>query len=389
MSAIQQLCGMGFEAYWAQYSLKLCNNNVNNALEWLLSDKYETAKHAKENNMNQTSSPKSHDNSEEYMMELQSMGYNTEYISRAISVHKQTKFGTNYSISLLEQIIVKLQKKDKDLQKQSSKFMPHFMSMFEAFNFNKDDLVDYRFPNGKYILCKIIDIKIYGDDSIMELLLHPIQKSIDDKKWDQYCQVNDDYIKLAPARIISMRKIKSEKHMFFNIRINDFIDINPLYREGHGHKGWKNGKIIKMDNCSSQVKVVYFNDKDRKNYSYWVHLENNDEVAEFRSKYKGIDKGQVKAEHLEHELWKNIQDMNLNDSMDVKDPEDENLNIVIMNNKKLKIKQDFSTPKAKDNDGEEMVHHNFGQVIDTDNGHSYIYSTNINANVNFVMDTAK
>ena len=55
-----------------------------------------------------------------------------------------------------------------------------------------------------------------------------------------------------------------------------------------GHEGWKHGRIIKMDTSSSQVKVLYFNDKDHYNYSYWFHIEDSMEFAPFQSKHVAI-----------------------------------------------------------------------------------------------------
>ena len=57
--------------------------------------------------------------------------------------------------------------------------------------------------------------------------------------------------------------------------------MNPMHKIGH--KGWKQGQIIKMDTNSSQVKVSYY--FKQSHHSYWIHLENEQEAAMFNSKY--------------------------------------------------------------------------------------------------------
>ena len=44
MSAIDELCALGFEKYWVNHALQLTNNNQEEALAWLLSDEYKEAK---------------------------------------------------------------------------------------------------------------------------------------------------------------------------------------------------------------------------------------------------------------------------------------------------------------------------------------------------------
>lgn len=44
MSAVDELCGFGFERYWVQQALELTNRNKDYALEWLLSDEFKLAR---------------------------------------------------------------------------------------------------------------------------------------------------------------------------------------------------------------------------------------------------------------------------------------------------------------------------------------------------------
>ena len=53
---------------------------------------------------------------------LLSMGYPADYIERAIDVHKKSKYGTDWNLSILVEIIGRLQEKDKELE-----FVPNIM----------------------------------------------------------------------------------------------------------------------------------------------------------------------------------------------------------------------------------------------------------------------
>ena len=44
MTAIDELCALGFEKYWVNQALELTNHNQEYALEWLLSDEFKLAK---------------------------------------------------------------------------------------------------------------------------------------------------------------------------------------------------------------------------------------------------------------------------------------------------------------------------------------------------------
>ena len=165
----------------------------------------------------------------------------------------------------------------------------HYLSMEEPSELFVNDFVDYRYDNGRYILCKIM-AKDWEQNIIK---LHPMSRPMRDMRYDKFCNITDEYTRLAPARSVSFRKIQSKQHVFANLKVGDCIDVNPVYLSGH--EGWKVGKICKLDRHSSQVKVLYRNDNDGRDYSYWVHLESINEVAEFRTKTKDLDDEKSKA----------------------------------------------------------------------------------------------
>eukprot|EP01083_Nonionella_stella_P153989 495527_1 len=316
---------------------------------------------------------------------LLSMGYPKEYIERAIDVHQKSKYGTNWNLSILVEIIVRLQEKDKqqhellqfqpsqppnhnqnhnnaalnhnynqngakrqssvalplqqsysqdendkkdyfgylgdnyrdDLsddddaavaapaqpamispgggaapkQPQEDPFVPHYPKLDEPLCLKVNDYVDYRYENGRYLLCKIIAKSVELNHM---MLLHPVGKPIHDTKYDRLVDIYQDVYKLSPAKSICLRKIKLPSHKLYRLRVGDYIDINPFC---NGHNGWKNGKIIKLDPNSSQIKAVYHNETDNKNYSFWFHLLNTLEVAVFRSRCNNVDKHQLNLEY--------------------------------------------------------------------------------------------
>ena len=77
--------------------------------------------------------------------------------------------------------------------------------------------------------------------------------------------------------------------LFFAI-FRDFVDVRPHMR----HDEWLTGEIRRKDKHSGQVQVVY--DKAEKNYLYWAHLDDDNEIAEFTSKSGMVQETQARVE---------------------------------------------------------------------------------------------
>ena len=130
--------------------------------------------------------------------QLEMMGYDRKYILQAMEVHKQYTPGTNWNLSLLVEIILRIQ--TGEFQRMLRReFVPHYDSMNEPSLLQINDTVDYRFDNGRYILCKIIE-----KDSQQNIIkLRPVGLEANDTKHDQLCNINHGYTKLAPPRSVS------------------------------------------------------------------------------------------------------------------------------------------------------------------------------------------
>ena len=82
-----------------------------------------------------------------------------------------------------------------------------------------NECVDYRYENGRYLLCKII-AKSQQLNNMM--LLHPVGKPIYDTKYDRLVDIYEEYYKLSPAKSICLRKIRSKTHIFYNLKVRIF-----------------------------------------------------------------------------------------------------------------------------------------------------------------------
>jgi len=214
---------------------------------------------------------------------LQAMGYSKEHIVRAVTVHSKTKQGTDFDISLLVEIIARLKAKDDAKARELTAFDPFFQSIQDVLCLKADDVIDYRFENGRYILCKVVHI----DATSKVAELHPLGEPDSVTKHNRTCSIYTEYRhrKLAKPRSISLRVLKDSGHSLFGTAVDDYIDVNPMAQ--HGHYGWRHGRVIKADSRSSQMKVLYYDEKERTNCSFWFHLESADEVAAFKTKCEG------------------------------------------------------------------------------------------------------
>merc|ERR1719410_213212 len=153
-----------------------------------------------------------------------------------------------------------------------------------AMDLKKGNAVDYRYENGRFLLCEIQSVRLNQHNHSI-LYLHPMGVQASNSKHDRVCNLFYEYYRVKPAKSVSLRTVSvSPKNQYLtSLHVDSYIDINPVHRKGH--EGWKHGRIIKMDANSSQVKVFYNNERDHFNYSYWFHLEDTSEIAPFQSKY--------------------------------------------------------------------------------------------------------
>ena len=114
-------------------------------------------------------------------------------------------------------------------------------------------------------------------DSIANFKLHYDGWS---RKWDCYCDYQKERCKFAKAGTISKRPA----HRFKDMKIGDFIDVNPSMR----HPEWCLGEIRRLDPKSGQVQVVY--EHENTYFLYWLHLDDTKEVAPMDAKTKSISK---------------------------------------------------------------------------------------------------
>ncbi len=64
-------------------------------------------------------------------------------------------------------------------------------------------------------------------------------------------------------------------HRLKNLKIGDWIDINPIYID----PGWKPGQIKNVYN--GQIHVAFMDSVTKRDILYWVHLDNEIECKEF------------------------------------------------------------------------------------------------------------
>eukprot|EP01084_Bolivina_argentea_P137726 242555_1 len=165
-----------------------------------------------------------------------------------------------------------------------SPFTPH-MTLDEAQKLRIHDKIDHRDSVGRFVLATVVQ---KHDTNIK---IHYIGW---DSKFDTWSDFKTETYRFAKAGSISKRP----SHRLMNLKTGDFVDINPIHR----HPGWKCGEIRKLDQHSGQIQIVYkIHDK---NYLYWVHLDNKDEVAPFTSKSITMPSIQNNSETKEDELIK-------------------------------------------------------------------------------------
>eukprot|EP01083_Nonionella_stella_P032547 89104_1 len=141
-------------------------------------------------------------------------------------------------------------------------FHPH-MSLDEATQLNVNDSVDYRLSTGQ---CVLVTITAKSGTNL----------TIKYNDWEYSCDYSTNLQRFAKPESISKRSA----HRFEELKLqkDDLVDINPII----AHPGWKPAVIKKMDALSGQIQVQY--EHDNKNYIYWTHLDNEQEIAPITSK---------------------------------------------------------------------------------------------------------
>jgi len=145
--------------------------------------------------------------------------------------------------------------------------MPKFdnhMAMADAYKLKVHDKIDHRDQVGRFVYATVAEkrggnLKIHYDGW--------------SRKWDTWSDFEQEIHRFAKAGSISKRPA----HRFNDLKKGDWVDLNPTQR----HPGWKTGEIRRLDQKSGQVQVVY--NAQEKNFLYWAHLDNVDEIAEFAS----------------------------------------------------------------------------------------------------------
>ena len=145
------------------------------------------------------------------------------------------------------------------------------MTMKEILSLRVGDKVDHRDKFGRFLYATIKEK--YGDRQLK------VHYDNFDNQWDEWTDFEDEYYRFAKAGSISRRPIHD--YNFQNIKVGDYVDFNPGLQ--HPGIGWKSVEVLKFDNKSGQVLVVYQGPDDQ-NHEFWTHLDNREEVASFKTK---------------------------------------------------------------------------------------------------------
>ena len=203
---------------------------------------------------------------------LQAMGFADSYISRAISVHEKSKRGTNYDIAWLIEIISRLKSKDKSKQyyndDQVQPFRSCFSSMNEvlsSLNLRKGKAVDYRYENGRFLLCEVQSVRTNNHQHTI-LSLHPMGVSVSNTKHDRICNLFHEYHRIRAPKSVSLRTVSPKDVVLYSLQIDAYVDVNPIHRKGtcivhifsylsvyetpsnYGHILWQSTKYIQECN---------------------------------------------------------------------------------------------------------------------------------------------
>jgi len=195
-------------------------------------------------------------------------------------------------------------------------FIPH-MSREKIAHLKVGMAIDHRDDVGKSLPSKIIDQLQDG-----RFVIHYDGWAA---KWDTTCDQRKEFWRFSDHKTLSCRKVFRAE--LKNLGVGDYIDINP-----RKHPGWKAGTIRRLDvdkktgkRSSGQVQVQYRaevqqvekpNRQKVKEYLYWVHLDNEEEVAPFPTKSQAEynqPEEEPKSEKIVHnytkDCWIEVKDV--------------------------------------------------------------------------------
>ena len=179
-----------------------------------------------------------------------------------------------------------IQNPQQNIDKSSMPLFKSHMQLQDAVKLKVHDKIDHRDNSGRFINATVTEkqgtnLKIhYVGCDYYEYGLVP----------DVWSDFQEELYRFAKPGSISNRPA----HRFKELKKGDHIDINPT----RTHYGWKCGEIQKLDQKSGQVQVAYeFADES---YLYWAHLDNKQEIAEFRSKANKNGGNNFNDEELNH-----------------------------------------------------------------------------------------
>ena len=153
---------------------------------------------------------------------------------------------------------------DHTIEKARYEF-PRPMALWEAFVLMEHGKLDHRDSVGRFVYATVSEKR-----SETNYKIHYDGWS---RKWDTWSDFKKERHRFFRVGAVSRRPA----HRFEQLKKGDYVDINPVLT----HPGWKVGKIKRFDEKSGQVQVSYeLGDKD---YLYWTHLDNEQEIAEFAS----------------------------------------------------------------------------------------------------------
>lgn len=153
------------------------------------------------------------------------------------------------------------------------------MSLEKVSSLKVGDKLDYRQEwNRKFVPVKVTNI----DQDIKRIALKQINNKKRLKNRRFVCNNYSTFENLnnfAEFKSITSRPASRLK----NIKVGDNVDVNP------GHRGWKKGKVIKLDDESGQVQVKTMNTMENQDNKFeealihWTHVDNEAEIAAYNS----------------------------------------------------------------------------------------------------------